>query len=500
MPDLALPAASPQLVRGGLARATACLCLLVALGDWLCFNEFTGVNIALLALSILAASALAAAERPTRRRLITAAFTGIMAQLPWLFSPGLLSFCFCLFGLAFAAAMLTAGPAPRWRQARAMLGAMLWRIVPDFWSALLRQPNFLDRQLKGRATHILGWMVPALGGAVFITLFAAANPVISAGLVMINPLSELQDISVSRIWFWLMLAGLIWPFVHPPAPRAATSVKPPARNALSGLLFGTVPISRALILFNALFALQTGLDATYLLGGAKLPSGLTYADYAHRGAYPLIFTALLAGLFAILATRPGTPHAASRRIRWLLLAWIAQNLALVAAAMLRLYLYVQVYSLTELRLASFIWMLVVFAGLVLILVRILLARSDAWLLGANVGSALAVLYVALCLNFPWIVAQYDVTHCYEVTGSGADLDLGYLQELGPQTIPALDKYQLLTAKTEPAPFVPLGEAGKLRSLLADDFLSEPTDWRGFSVWDWVLHAYMVTHTPKHRDA
>ena len=31
---------------------------------------------------------------------------------------------------------------------------------------------------------------------------------------------------------------------------------------------------------------------------------MTYASYAHRGAYPLIVTALLAGGFVLLALRP----------------------------------------------------------------------------------------------------------------------------------------------------------------------------------------------------
>jgi hypothetical protein len=66
-------------------------------------------------------------------------------------------------------------------------------------------------------------------------------------------------------------------------------------------------MTRSLILFNALFALQSALDLVYLWGGATLPDGMTYADYAHRGAYPLIATALLAASFALIAMRPGGP-------------------------------------------------------------------------------------------------------------------------------------------------------------------------------------------------
>jgi len=37
-----------------------------------------------------------------------------------------------------------------------------------------------------------------------------------------------------------------------------------------------------------LFAIQTVLDIQYLWRGAALPDGMSYATYAHRGAYPLI--------------------------------------------------------------------------------------------------------------------------------------------------------------------------------------------------------------------
>ena len=39
----------------------------------------------------------------------------------------------------------------------------------------------------------------------------------------------------------------------------------------------------------------------------RCPTASTYAAYAHRGAYPLIATALLAAGFVLVAMRPGGP-------------------------------------------------------------------------------------------------------------------------------------------------------------------------------------------------
>ena len=155
-------------------------------------------------------------------------------------------------------------------------------------------------------------------------------------------------------------------------PRAAVA----ADASDPDYLLGEQAMSRSLMLFNALFALQTVLDLAYLWGGATLPDGMSHAEYAHRGAYPLIVTALLAAGFVLIAMRPGGPAEQSRLIRPLVLLWTGQNILLVISSMLRLDLYVAAYSLTYLRLAAFIWMVLVATGLLLILIQILLKKPN----------------------------------------------------------------------------------------------------------------------------
>ena len=185
-------------------------------------------------------------------------------------------------------------------------------------------------------------------------------------------------------------------------------------------------VTRSLILFNVLFALQSGLDLTYLWGGASLPDGMTYAHYAHRGAYPLIATALLAAGFVLIAMRPGGPAEQSRLIRPLVLAWIGQNILLVISSIFRLDLYVAAYSLTYLRLAAFIWMGLVAAGLLLMLIQIKLKKPNSWLVTANAISLALVLYGCCFINAPRLVASYNVEHSRENGGTGPNLDLQYL--------------------------------------------------------------------------
>ena len=160
--------------------------------------------------------------------------------------------------------------------------------------------------------------------------------------------------------------------------------------------------------------MQTALDVVYLWGGVALPDGLTYAAYAHRGAYPLIVTALLAAGFVLAAMRPGGPAERMPVIRVLVFFWVAQNVMLVVSSMLRLDLYVQIYSLTWWRVAAFIWMLLVAAGLILIVARIAFDRSNTWLVQMNLATLALLACICAFINFPYVIATYNVDHSKEV--------------------------------------------------------------------------------------
>jgi len=247
--------------------------------------------------------------------------------------------------------------------------------------------------------------------------------------------------------FWAMALSIVWPFIHvrwrgkrEVAASLAEAVAPAQETRADRIdFFGVTTILRSLILFNLLFAVQTVLDVAYLWGNAKLPDDISYASYAHRGAYPLILTALLAAGFVLAAMKPGGPAEKSAIIRPLVYLWVAQNVLLVASSILRLDLYVQIYLLTWWRIAAFIWMLLVAFGLLLIVARIALNRSDGWLISANLITLTATLYVCSLVNFAALIADYNVSHSREAAGKGVGIDINYLFHLGPQALPAIDR-------------------------------------------------------------
>lgn len=413
---------------------TAAAAVLVGIGDWLFwYGGGVGSNLGVFALTWMGVTLSLTPMVWREPRSWIAAAGALLLMVPLADSPSLLAFA--LFWTALTMAVLlprAAGfdHAGRWALRLAVHGVTS---IIGPWRDLLRLRGRAGRAMQvQRVLPLLP--LPLLGGAVFLALFAAANPMIGDALTGIGA-PRLDIVAVARFMFWMGLLTMVWATLRPRKTSHAALPSAGSIPSLPGVTRGSVTL--ALLTFNALFALQNGLDIAFLWSGAPLPEGMTLAAYAHRGAYPLIATALLAGLFVLVALRPGSDTAAVPAIRRLVVLWIAQNVFLVASSILRTLDYIDAYSLTRLRIAALIWMVLVAVGLVLILWRMLNGRSAAWLINTNAGAALIVLTGCTMVDLGSVAAAWNVRHAREVGGKGAALDLCYLGRLGSSSLTSL---------------------------------------------------------------
>ena len=415
--------------------------VLAALADWLFYGQRIGLSLTLFTIVLAGGSALFNQAALDLRRAMTGSAILAAGLVPVIEELNTLSFLILVASLIVALLLVTNAEATGLAdRARALRNFVLLGPFRFFLDA----PQAFNASAFTRG--IARWLLPAALSAVFVALFAAANPVIDEWVSLLNPKIILQYVSVPRVLFWITMLALVWPFIHVRWRRkavVATAVAegpvPPLPPLISAEFLDPSTILRSLILFNLLFAAQSILDGIYLWGHVALPDNLTYAGYAHRGAYPLIVTALLAAAFVLVAMRPGGPAEKSRIIRPLVYLWVGQNVLLVASSILRLDLYVDVYMLTYWRIAAFIWMGLVALGLILIVARIALNRSNRWLVGVNLVALAAVLYGCSLMNFDAFIAAYNVAHSREASGNGLQIDINYLLTLGPQALPAIDR-------------------------------------------------------------
>jgi Domain of unknown function (DUF4173) len=493
--------------------------VVTALTDWLFYLHQPGISVAIFLAALCAAVLVTNPVRASRTEFAVAIAVLAAALVPAIedFSP--LSLVFAVAGAGVFALLTTGWPArpavQRLTDVVRMIVSGPFRLAADLGGAVhaARQRDMA----KHGAGWLLAWIVPVGLGGLFLLLFSQANPLIDQWVTSID-LSYLKNLwknlDLVRPLFWLAVVALTWPFLQvrigdkpvmqavmdalalelppPPASPPAATAAPAATVSGDGPLFGRTAILRSLILFNALFAVQSALDVAYLWGGLALPAGMSYASYAHRGAYPLIATALLAAAFVLAAMQPGSSIERSRLVRALVFLWIGQNVLLVLSSILRLDLYVDVYSLTGWRCAAFVWMLLVAAGLVLIVARIVLDRSNRWLVWGNVAVLALTLYVCSLVDFPGLIARFNVMHSRDIAGVGAPVDVLYLCSLGPAALPALD--MLADKAIASGQWVPFG-INNCRWSLESRQAARMEDWRA-----WTFRGYRLQRFLDERNA
>ena len=464
---------------GSLALKGAAALLVVGLGDFVFWQQqqWAGVQ-GIFGLGLVAALLIARpAVRRDKRALVALALASLYACAQ-LWDPSPLAFA--LFWVAIGCATLLPGTARfddgwRWFQRlfvhgfKSLIGPLIDLTI------VTRARRHRPAGPRGLRRSLPVLVLPLLGSALFVWLFAQANPVIEQLFAALS-LPEIDALTVLRVMLWGLLLLLTWGVLRPRPPRRLLGTFGGSGDVvLPGVSLASVTLS--LVAFNALFAAQNLMDLAYLSGVAALPQGITLADYAHRGAYPLVVTALLAALFVLVTMRPGSSTAASPLVRRLVTLWIAQNLVLVASAALRTWDYVEAYSLTILRLSALLWMALVAAGLVLVLWRMLAGKSASWLLNANLASAGLLLTGVAFVDLGAVSARWNVAHAREIDGDGAVLDLCYLNELRGSALPAL-----IALDQRRLPGALGSNVGQLRSLAQ----ARLEHWRGEGGWSLLL--------------
>ncbi|HEX8257333.1 MAG TPA: DUF4173 domain-containing protein [Allosphingosinicella sp.] len=448
--------------------------LLVVLGDLLFFRQWLGATLGLFAIAwlagLLAAAPAAMRKQPSALAALAAlAFALVMIEDP---SPLAWGAFWCALSLAALLPRMARFGAASQMAVRLFLHGLSAIIAP--WSDLNRLRRLRPSERRPRIRSLLPLLpLPLAGGALFVGLFSIANPLIANLFTAVElPPPNLDRV---RIALWIALAGMVWASLRPRAgvtrPWDAHVID---RGPLPGVSVASVTLS--LLLFNLIFAVQNGLDIAFLWSGARLPGAMTLAGYAHRGAYPLIATALLAGLFVLVTLRPGSETAARPLIRRLVVLWIGQNIFLVASSVLRTLDYIDAYSLTRLRIAALAWMLLVALGLALICWRMLKERSGTWLINTNAAAAAAMLSLATIVDLGAVAAHWNVRHAREVGGRGTHIDLCYLNQLGASAV-----LPLIELEARPLPPALRDRVAWVRIGAMDGLETRQADWHS---WTW----------------
>ncbi len=493
----------PSAFTDGTASASlVALITAVATGDWLLWTNYPALSLVLFLAGLAGLQAAVNWQRLDRQRMLYAGNLLMLGLAPLLETLNTLSVTIAVSG-TFASCLILRSEVwlttlTRWPERLDAFATASLISISRFPLSVRSALNCTD--LTKTTGALRGWLWPLVFASAFVVLFTTASPVWESWLEAIDIWSALAAIFSWRSLFWLALAWFCWPFIERSMPVVQgvrwakfgfDLLKLKNASVLPAGSVNIVFFERSLILFNLVFVAQTLLDIVYLWGGAGLPDGMTYAEYAHRGAYPLVAAALLAAAFVLVTLRPGGAGEQSRLVRWLVLAWVAQNVMLVASSVLRLDLYIAAYALTYWRIAAFIWMGLVASGLLLILARFLLNRSSGWLVTANVTVLAVVLYAASFVNFPDVIARYNLEHSSLVVENGPRMDYAYLQHLGPHALPAIAGF------VRENPILPAPDSMRIEDIKRAHRASVRSELgTGWRSWTWRKMRLLASLEPK----
>ncbi len=209
---------------------------------------------------------------------------------------------------------------------------------------------------------------------------------------------------------------------------------------LQSVSMGIIELGIGLGLLNALFFCFVVVQFRYFFGGAsqvQISTGMTYAEYARRGFFELVWVAALVLPLLLVAhylLRKG--KAAHERIFRALAGMLLTLLfVIMASAMVRMRLYQQEYGLTELRVYTMTfmgWLALVFVWFAWTVLR---GRRERFVYGALIACFFVI--GALNLSNPdAFIVSANVAHAARVNQK---LDAGYATSLSADAVPVLIK-------------------------------------------------------------
>jgi uncharacterized protein DUF4153 len=328
--------------------------------------------------------------------------------------------------------------------------------IPRIFSGSVRatQPNTGNTSTFSK---VLLFIVPAIVTLIFVFVYRAANPIFEKFT------DKISFDFISFNWCLFTLFGFFFVFglfkqyairkvneADSQSPDTLQTITP-EQHLLSD--FGkhlSVPneLLTGIILFvmlNLVLLCVNGLDVFYMWVAARLPEGITLAEYLHDGADTLIFSIIMA-IAVILFVFRGYLNFFENN-KWpkiLAYTWIAQNVLLVITTANRNWWIIESTGLTRKRIGVYVYLLLCLVGLATTFIKVMQRKSNWFLFRKNAWVFYAVFIISCFVNWDELIVNYNCKHFKE-------LELGYIDRsyqagLSHTCLASLFKYYLAEKK------------------------------------------------------
>lgn len=165
-----------------------------------------------------------------------------------------------------------------------------------------------------------------------------------------------------------------------------------------------------LVLVNVLLLVVNYTDIRYVWLNFRFDGVGSLSQFVHEGTHLLILSILLSmGLIIFYFRKNLNFYPNNRVLRLLAVIWMIQNALLAMSVAIRNWYYVEYYALAYKRIGVFIFLILVFFGLITMMIKIQRRHTGYQLLRVNALAAFFMLVAMSAINWdPWII-QYNLT-------------------------------------------------------------------------------------------
>jgi hypothetical protein len=249
---------------------------------------------------------------------------------------------------------------------------------------------------------------------------------------------------------------------------------PQSETTSAAASLGVIEMTMVLSALNVLFLAFVLVQFRYFFGGAAFVTvspTLTYAEYARRGFFELVYVMALALPLLLLLhalVRPGDARQ-ERIYRVLALGLVVMLMIVMASAVQRMRLYQDAFGMTELRLYTTAFMVWLGALLLWFVATVWRGHRRRFAVGA-LAAGFVLVAILDALNPDALIVRVNTAR----RDAPQPLDSAYLTGLSADAVPAL---------VASLPLMSDGDRHRVASYLLRRWSSPPaSDWRS---WNWA---------------
>jgi hypothetical protein len=278
---------------------------------------------------------------------------------------------------------------------------------------------------------------------------------------------------LAALMIFFLTFSYLWSIRHGERMQESTIKGLMPETATQKGLWDPIMIITVTAAVNILYIVFVIIQFAYLFGGAGLPDGFTYAEYARSGFFELVFVTLL-NIGFLVCTLTFTKKGGSLEallLRILNTLMIGCTFVMLYSAHFRMSLYEEAYGYTFLRVMTHAFMVFLLALFLVTLARVW--KDGLPLLKPYMIIAITAFVIVNYINVDMIIARKNIEQ-YSTTGA---IDIAYFDVLSSSAVAELKS---LTQDKNPDT---AKAAAKLLEQRKEE-LNRNTPWQSFNLADY----------------